>query len=230
MTPNTPAPADTALGPTQEAMQRRILTVLVIAQIRRNHWRWRRPLDRSAPRRRGHQQSSVGWARPNCEHLRCSPLRPTPRIPRCPPWMPHRPHHRVVCRRRRCRPARRCRPVVLRALALLLAAIYPQGITTIIVVLILLGVGWSFTNVAGSALFNEALTTPAKASAPWCRRRPRESLRRHSRVFLRPIFGPDQLLRPCWRWTPPTHSTNSRTDTRNPVDPDPGFPGAIGPV
>lgn len=33
MTPNTPAPADTALGPTQEAMQRRILTVLVIAQI-----------------------------------------------------------------------------------------------------------------------------------------------------------------------------------------------------
>jgi len=55
--------------------------------------------------------------------------------------------------------------VAILAAALLLAVASPESTATVVVALILLGVGWSFTNVAGSALFNEAITTPNRARA-----------------------------------------------------------------
>ncbi|TQJ58454.1 MFS transporter [Arthrobacter sp. SLBN-83] len=55
--------------------------------------------------------------------------------------------------------------VAILAAALLLAVANPESTATVVVALVLLGIGWSFTNVAGSALFNEALTTPNRARA-----------------------------------------------------------------
>ncbi len=55
--------------------------------------------------------------------------------------------------------------VAILAASLLLAVANPGSTATVVAALILLGVGWSFTNVAGSALFNEALTTPDRAKA-----------------------------------------------------------------
>ena len=55
--------------------------------------------------------------------------------------------------------------VTILAAALLLAVARPESTLAIVVALVLLGIGWSFTNVAGSALFNEALTTPNRARA-----------------------------------------------------------------
>ncbi|ALJ21353.1 MFS transporter [Microbacterium sp. No. 7] len=49
--------------------------------------------------------------------------------------------------------------------SLLIGAIRPDGIPWIIASLILLGVGWSFVNVAGSALFSAAVTDEARASS-----------------------------------------------------------------
>ena len=55
--------------------------------------------------------------------------------------------------------------VAILTAALLLAVVNPESTATVVAALILLGVGWSFTNVAGSALFNEALATPNRAKA-----------------------------------------------------------------
>ncbi|PSK66613.1 hypothetical protein B0E53_01413 [Micromonospora sp. MH33] len=51
------------------------------------------------------------------------------------------------------------------AASLLISAVRPDDTGTIIVSLILLGVGWSFVSVAGSALFSSVVSTETRASA-----------------------------------------------------------------
>lgn len=55
--------------------------------------------------------------------------------------------------------------LIVLLISLLIGAVAPDATGSIITSLILLGVGWSFVNVAGSALFSTAVPAPTRASA-----------------------------------------------------------------
>lgn len=55
--------------------------------------------------------------------------------------------------------------IVIFVLSLLAGAIWPDDMGWIVVSLILLGVGWSFVNVAGSALFSTSVSAEVRASS-----------------------------------------------------------------
>ena len=55
--------------------------------------------------------------------------------------------------------------IVILATSLVIAGAMPDGTLGIIVSLILLGVGWSFVNVAGSALFSSVISDETRASS-----------------------------------------------------------------
>ncbi len=55
--------------------------------------------------------------------------------------------------------------VVIFVASLLISALMPQHTAAVMVALLLLGIGWSFVNVAGSALFNASIQDEGRASA-----------------------------------------------------------------
>lgn len=55
--------------------------------------------------------------------------------------------------------------VLILVVSLALAGLWPDDMTWIVVSLILLGLGWSFVNVSGSALFARAVSSQTRASA-----------------------------------------------------------------
>lgn len=55
--------------------------------------------------------------------------------------------------------------VAILAASLLLSALMPHDTIAVMVALLLLGIGWSFVNVAGSALFNASIQDEGRASA-----------------------------------------------------------------
>src|SRR5699024_3246215 len=62
------------------------------------------------------------------------------------------------------------RPAITAGLAvfltsLVIAAVWPEDTTWIVVSLVLLGLGWSFVNVAGSTLFSASVSDEVRASA-----------------------------------------------------------------